>query len=215
MAGFKRKQSARRLKVDRLRAEGLSYLQIATRLKVSVKTIKRDMAILDEEIRNEPQYSEDRLKLREEFNQIYREGCLRIKADMELIRGGSKILEETTRPLKKGEVKKIADPQELLEVGMDPTQLEITTKIFGPNWSALAQHHKVLLDWINSWAKLWGLMVERETQITKETEKQVRGVMYLPVECKTDEEWLKLAEGHKKGKVAGLLPSPEKNGKKE
>jgi len=208
VAGIKRKQSARRLKIDKLRGEGLTHVEIAKRLKVSVKTIKRDVAILKEEVQCEPAYTEGRLALREEFIQRYAEELMEIKKDLDAARQGSQISEETERPFKVGEVKPIKDPQKLLDVSMGAKQVEITRKVFGPDWKAVAQLHGRVLECILNWSKLFGLTIERETHVTATEERVVRGRAVLP-EKASIEEWEALVEGFRQGRRPGVLPEED------
>jgi IS30 family transposase len=90
---LRKKVAFRRLKVDRLRAEGLTYVQIAKKLNVSTKTIKRDCMALDEEMAIEPAYTESRLKIREEFDQRFEELYEEILRDLDEARKPSVTIE--------------------------------------------------------------------------------------------------------------------------
>jgi hypothetical protein len=186
----KRRQLERRKKIDALRAQGFTFTQIARKLGISKMTAIRDQAIADEELVTDPRYVEDRTAIRKAIGEHYMEELAEIKKDMEAIRQGSKVLEETSKSPKKKDIKEITDPEELLGVTMGARQIEITRKILGPNWIALAAHHKALLELLRDWAKLWGLMIDRETQIkeTKETER-VYGVMVVPARARDAKEW--------------------------
>ena len=184
----KRKQLERRKKVDQLRAQGFSFTQIAEKLKISRRTAIRDQGLAEEELITDPRYVEDRTAIRKAIGEHYMEELEEIKRDMEAIRQGSKVLEETSKPPKKKDIQEITDPEELLGVAMGAKQIEITRKILGPNWIALAAHHKALLELLRDWAKLWGLMVDREVRETKETERTF-GVMVVPVRARNAKEW--------------------------
>ena len=209
MVAVKRKQSARRLKIEKLRGEGLSQAAIAKRLRVSIKTIKRDVAILNDEVQLEPAYTQERLKLREEFVQRYAEELMEIKKDLDAARQGSQTLEETERPLKAGEVKSIKDPQQLLDASLGAKQIEITKKVFGPDWKAVAQLHGRVLECILNWAKLFGLHIERENRITATEERTVVTGRAIFPEKSSIKEWEALVEAHRQGIKPGVLTEEE------
>lgn len=202
---YQKSLARRKLKVERLRLQGVPLVEISRRLKISYATVRRYASDLDLEAGTEPAYTQDRLKLREEFSERYYEELLEIKKDLEAARRGSQTSEETERPFKAGEVKPIKDPQKLLDVGMGAKQVEITRKVFGPDWKAVAHLHRVLLDCIVNWAKLFGLQIEKETRVTATEEKVVTGRVVLPEKAKSSEEWQTLADLYKAGQSIGVL----------
>jgi hypothetical protein len=195
----KRKLASRKLEVDKLRAKGHTQVQIAKKLKVSIKTIKRDMAVLDEELRIEPQYSEERKKNREIAVKTLWRWIDEITCDLEKARIGSESLEKTGKPPLQREIKNIKDEETMLGVAVGEVKsIEVTEKTFGPDWKAIAQMLKVRLEHLVTFAKLWGLLVERETQITKETTKEgiVYGEVVLPKKA-TEDDWQQLADEYR------------------
>jgi len=206
-----KKTSRKRLLIDKYHTQGMTAIEISKKMKISLRTVQRYVTTLTEELELEPQYSEERIQNRKAVIEKAWKFIDDITRDMESARLGTETVEESGKPMKKEEVKEIQDPKELLDVVLgEAKSVQFTKKLYGPDWRALAQLHKVRLDKLAFIAKVWGLLIERETQITTETEREVKGVMYLPTESKDKEEWMDLVEDHKKGKVIGILPPPEK-----
>jgi len=101
--------------------------------------------------------------------------------------------------------KPLKDPEKLLDVSMGAKQVEITKKVFGPDWKAVAQLHRVLLDCIVNWAKLFGLHVEKETRVTATEETVVTGRAVITEKASSIKEWEALADLYKAGKTIGVL----------
>ncbi len=212
---YQKSLARRKLKVEKFRLEGMPLMQISRKLKLSYATVKRYASALDLEVGTEPAYTRDRLKLREEFNQRYQQELLEIKRDLDEARKSTLTQEETERPYRASEIKPLKDPQKLLDMGLGAKQVEITRKIFGPDWKAIAQLHRVLLDCIVNWAKLFGLLhVEKETRVTATEEKVVTGRVVLPEKAESSEEWQTLADLYKAGQSIGVLDDESIEAKK-
>lgn len=199
-----KKVAARRLKVEKLKLEGLTDKQISKRLGVCFKTIRRDIEALNEEKAVEPQYAEERDSTRDKFEKIYAELVRDTLMDLAEARKGSLELNQDSMPLTKEQIKKIEDPETLLAVAQGELKYtKVTKKVFGPKYNDIAKLHTALATYVRDWSKLYGFGPEKE--IHKEKETMVFGVIKVPIRAKDSMEWEKEHVGpYKNGKVIDI-----------
>ncbi|MFX0199721.1 MAG: hypothetical protein ACFFCW_26665, partial [Candidatus Hodarchaeota archaeon] len=185
---------------------------IAKRMKLSYATIKRYCQVLDEEVAVEPQYSEERLENLAEFKKRYEEQIEKYDRVIEMALAGSQCVEQIPKSMSKKEIAKIKSPEQLLAIMEDDLELtQVTLKRFGPPYQAIASLLKGRLDTINSWAKLLGLMIEREVKETRETERTF-GVVIVPARARDAKEWEEnFVLPYRDRKVVEVKRSVEKN----
>lgn len=222
--------AARRLKVDKLRAEGLTGMMIAKRLKVTRRTVVRDIAVLDRELAIEPQYTDERLKLRAILHKRSEDVWERINKIIDSIQHGGieTVVSEKDAPDKKnGKPTPARSARELYEQVMKqeeekgkgskpadiPKVTEITKRIFGPNWAAMAQFYKVALEWSIFEARLDGVLVDKERETVSEEIIETHGVVRLPARA-SEEEWQGDADAYAKGDITIAVEPEKKDDKK-